>query len=229
MQERVESLSREVEARTRYSQSLESTVAELKLQLGRATSWPGALEQLRAEFNQTIERDQDQRVKAERELLRTRQIEIESLVRQLNEIKKEIKPIGRLGEDITARQAEEARLADMINRTQIQLMELERRFDQPTATLNYLEEQRRTDSKRVASLEQSFPDIRKRFDPILTRILLLEEALRKKSTEIEEANRILETQRQVIESQRVADLRRERQFAEYAEIIERLKERAAGE
>ena len=226
MQERVESLSREVEARTRYSQSLESAVAELKLQLGRAASWPGALEQLRSEFNQTIERDQDQRVKAERELLRTRQIEIESLVRQLNEIKKEIKPIGRLGEDITARQAEEARLADLINRTQIQLMELERRFDQPTATLNYLEEQRRTDSKRVASLEQSFPDISKRFDPILTRILLLEEALRKKSTEIEEANRILETQRQVIESQRVADLRRERQFAEYAEIIERLKERA---
>ena len=39
---------------------------------------------------------------------------------------------------------------------------------------------------------------------------MLEEALRKKSTEIEEANRILETQRQVIESQRVADLRRER-------------------
>lgn len=226
MQERVESLSREVEARTRYSQTLESTVAELKLQLGRAASWPGALEQLRSEFNQTIERDQDQRVKAERELLRTRQIEIESLVRQLNEIKKEIKPIGRLGEDITARQTEEARLADMINRTQIQLMELERRFDQPTATLNYLEEQRRSDSKRIASLEQSVPDLGKRFDPVLTRILLLEEALRKKSTEIEEANRILETQRQVIESQRVADLRRERQFAEYAEIIERLKERA---
>lgn len=226
MQERVESMSREVEARTRYSQTLETTVAELKLQLGRAASWPGALEQLRAEFNQTIERDQEQRVKAERELLRTRQIEIESLVRQLNEIKKEIKPIGRFGEEITARQAEESRLADLINRTQIQLMELERRFDQPTATLNYLEEQRRTDSKRIASVEQAVPDLAKRLDPIFTRILLLEEALRKKTAEIEEANRILEAQRQVIESQRVADLRRERQFAEYAEIIERLKERA---
>jgi len=226
MQERVESMSREVEARTRYSQTLETTVAELKLQLGRAASWPGALEQLRAEFNQTIERDQEQRVKAERELLRTRQIEIESLVRQLNEIKKEIKPVGRFGEEIAARQAEESRLADLINRTQIQLMELERRFDQPTATLNYLEEQRRTDSKRIASVEQAVPDLAKRLDPIFTRILLLEEALRKKTAEIEEANRILEAQRQVIESQRVADLRRERQFAEYAEIIERLKERA---
>jgi chromosome segregation ATPase len=226
MQERVESLSREVEARVRYSQTLENTVAELKLQLNRAVSWPGAIEQMRAEFNLVIERDQEQRVKAERELLRTRQIEIESLVRQLNEIKKELKPIGRLGEEIVARQAEEARLADLINRTQIQLMELERRFDQPTATLNYLEEQRRSDSKRIASVEQSVPDITKRFEPIQSRILMLEEAIRKKTAEIEEASRILEAQRQVIESQRVADLRRERQFAEYAEVIERLKERA---
>jgi chromosome segregation ATPase len=226
MQERVESLSREVEARIRYSQTLENTVAELKLQLNRAVSWPGAIEQMRAEFNLVIERDQEQRVKAERELLRTRQIEIESLVRQLNEIKKELKPIGRLGEEIVARQAEEARLADLINRTQIQLMELERRFDQPTATLNYLEEQRRSDSKRIASVEQAVPDITKRFEPIQSRILMLEEAIRKKTAEIEEASRILEAQRQVIESQRVADLRRERQFAEYAEVIERLKERA---
>jgi chromosome segregation ATPase len=226
MQERVESLSREVEARVRYSQTLENTVAELKLQLNRATSWPGAIEQMRAEFNLVIERDQEQRVKAERELLRTRQIEIESLVRQLNEIKKELKPIGRLGEEIVARQAEEARLADLINRTQIQLMELERRFDQPTATLNYLEEQRRSDSKRIASVEQAVPDLAKRLEPIQTRILLLEETIRKKTAEIEEASRILEAQRQIIESQRVADLRRERQFAEYAEVIERLKERA---
>jgi hypothetical protein len=37
---------------------------------------------------------------------------------------------------------------------------------------------------------------------------------------------VLEAQSQLIESQRIADVRRERQFAEYAEIIERLKLRA---
>lgn len=226
LQERVESLSREVESRTRYAQSLESAVGELKIQISRAMGWSGAIDQVRAEFNQVIEREQDQRTKGERELVRTRQIEIESIVRQLNEIKKEVKPYSRYAEDIAARQLEEARLADLIGRTQVQLMELERRFDQPTATLSYLEEQRRSDAKRIIALEQQFPDFVKRIEVFPPRLLLLEEAIRKKHTEIEEAARQLEAQKQVIESQRVADLRRERQFAEYAEIIERLKERA---
>ncbi len=226
LQERIESLSREVEARTRYAQSLETTISELKVQIGRSMGWNTAVDQLRAEFNLSIEREQDQRTKGERELARTRQIEIESLVRQINELKKEVKPYSRYAEDIVARQTEESRLADLIGRTQVQLMELERRFDQPAATLNYLEEQRRQDAKRIVGVEQQLPDIIKRIDVFPPRLMLLEEAIRRKHTEIEEAAKQLEAQKQVIESQRVADLRRERQFAEYAELIERLKERA---
>jgi chromosome segregation ATPase len=226
MVERVDGLSRELEARTRYAQGLEGTINELKLQISRMGGWNTSIDQLRAELNLTIEREVDQRVKSERELVRTRQIEIESIVRQLNEIKKEIKPYGRYAEEISARQLEESRLADLIGRAQVQLMEFERRFDQPAATLSYLEEQRRQDTKRINALEQQWPDIAKRIDTFPPRLLLLDEAIRKKHTEIEEAARQLESQKQVIEAQRVADLRRERQFAEYAELIERLKERA---
>jgi chromosome segregation ATPase len=226
MVERVDGLSRELEARTRYAQSLESTINELKLQISRMGGWSTSVDQLRAELTLNIEREADQRVKSERELVRTRQIEIESIVRQLNEIKKEIKPYGRYAEEISARQLEEARLADLIGRAQVQLMEFERRFDQPAATLSYLEEQRRQDTKRISALEQQWPDIAKRIDQFPPRLLLLDEAIRKKHTEIEEAAKQLEAQKQVIEAQRVADLRRERQFAEYAELIERLKERA---
>ncbi len=226
LQERVEGLSREVEARTRYAQSLETTINDLKLQLARAQGWPTSIEQLRAEFNTQLEREQDQRSKSERELVRTRQIEIESIVRQLNEIKKEIKPYAKYAEDLGARQQEEARLADLIGRLQVQLMEIERRFDQPAAALSFLEEQRRQDAKRIAALEQTWPDVARRIDQLPPRLLLLEENIRKKHGDIDEAAKQLEAQKQVIESQRVADLRRERQFAEYAELIERLKARA---
>ena len=58
------------------------------------------------------------------------------------------------------------------------------------------------------------------------RLLLLDEAIRRKQTEIDEAAKLLESQSQLIENQRVADIRRERQFAEYAETIEKLKVRA---
>lgn len=226
LQERVDSLSREVEARARYTASLESALNEIKMQLTRAMGWTTATEQLRNEFSQVIERIEDQRTKAERELVRTRQIEIESIVRQLNELKKEVKPYASYAEQIEARKAEEGRLAEMISRVQVQVLDIDRRFDQPLAQLAYLEEQRRQDVKRLAAVEQELPELRKKLEQFPPRLLLLDEAIRRKHTEIEEATKVLEAQNQLIESQRVADIRRERQFAEYAEIIERLKVRA---
>jgi chromosome segregation ATPase len=226
MQERVDALSREVEARSRYASSLESSLNELKIGLARATGWTSVTEQIRAEFSQVIERVEDQRTKAERELVRTRQIEIESIVRQLNEIKREIKPYPRLFDEIEARKVEDGRLADLINRVQLQVMEMDRRFDPPATQIAYLEEQRRQDAKRIAAVEQEIPDVKKKIEQFPPRLLLLDEAIRRKQTEIEEAAKLLESQSQLIENQRVADIRRERQFAEYAETIEKLKVRA---
>lgn len=226
LQERVDSLSREVESRTRYAQSLEGAISELRIQGARAMGWTSSIDQLRAEFNQVTERMEDQRTKAERELVRTRQIEIESIVRQLNEIKKEIKPYPRVFDDIEARKVEDGRLADLISRLQVQVMDIERRFDAPAAQIAYLEEQRRQDAKRIAATEQELPDIKKRIDQLPPKLLLLDEAIRRKQTEIEEAAKVLEGQSQLIENQRMADVRRERQFAEYAELIEKLKVRA---
>jgi chromosome segregation ATPase len=188
--------------------------------------WTTALEQARAEFNQVTERMEDQRTKSEREGLRVRQIEIEALVRQLNELKREVKPYSRYAEDLEARKAEDGRLAEQIGRTQVQVMDLERRFDAPQAQISYLEEQRRQDNKRIVSMEQELPDIRRMIDQFPPRLLLLDEAIRRKQVEIEEAAKVLEAQSQVLESQRVADIRRERQFAEYAEVVEKLKVRA---
>jgi len=226
LQERVDGLSRDAEARARYVQSLEATLNELKLQAMRAMAWTSATEQLRQEFVQLIERIEDQRTKAERELMRTRQIEIESIVRQLNELKKEVKPYAGYAEQIEARKAEEGRLAEMIGRLQVQVMDLDRRFDQPSTQISFLEEQRRQDARRLGALEQEILDLKKKTEQFPPKLLLLDEAIRRKQTEIEEAAKILEAQSQLIETQRVADIRRERQFAEYAEIIERLKVRA---
>jgi len=226
LQERVDGLSREVEARQRYAQTIESSLNETKVQLIKATGWTSATEQLRAEFSQLVERIEDQRTKAERELVRTRQIEIESIVRQLNELKREIKPYPRLFDDIDARKVEDGRLADLISRSQLAIMEMERRFDAPAAQITFLEEQRRQETKRIAAVEQEIPDVKRKIEVLPPRILLLEETIRRKQTDIEEAGKLLEAQSQLIENQRIADIRRERQFAEYAELIEKLKTRA---
>lgn len=226
VQERVDSLSREVEARTRYAQSLETTINELRVQLPKAMIWVTAVEQVRNEFSAIIARLEDQRIKTERESVRIRQVEIESLVRQLNELKREVKPYSKYSEDIDARKVEEGRLSELISRSQVQLMDLERRFDAPGSQIAYLEEQRRQDTKRIVAVEQQLPDINRKIDQFPPKLLLLDEAIRRKQVELEEAAKIIEAQTQVLEAQRVADIRRERQFAEYAEVVEKLKQRA---
>ena len=226
MQERVESLSREVEARTRYAQSLETTINELRVQLPKAMIWVTAVEQVRNEFSGIIERIEDQRVKVERESGRVRQVEIESLVRQINELKREVKPYSKYAEDIETRKVEEGRLSELISRNAVQLMDLERRFDAPGAQIAYLEEQRRQDTKRIVALEHEWPDISKKIDQFPPKLQLIEENMRRKQVELEEAAKVIEAQTQVLEAQRVADIRRERQFAEYAEVVEKLKSRA---
>jgi chromosome segregation ATPase len=226
LQEKVDALTRENELRARYAQAVESQLNDLKQQVQKSMGWTSVVEQVRAEFGQMIERIEDQRAKSERESARIRQIEIEALVRQLNEQKREIKPYARYADEFEALKQEDARLNEAISRAQSTVLDIERRLDIPAASISYLEEQRRQDNKRLVALEQEVPDIRKRIEQFPPQLLLLDEAIRRKQTELEEAARILEAQSQVIEAQRVADIRRERQFAEYAEIVERLKERA---
>ncbi|HEY3340585.1 MAG TPA: hypothetical protein VGK81_01150 [Anaerolineae bacterium] len=228
LQEKVDAVTRELDNRSRYSQSLETQITELRLQVQKAMGWTNSVEQLRAEITQVIARVEDQRTKAERESARVRQIEIEALVRQLNDIKKEVKPYGRLAEEIELRRQEDARLNDLIGRVQTHVIDVDRRIAEPGPQIAYLEEQRRQDNKRIVALEQDMPDMRKRIEQFPPQLLLLDEAVRHKQTDIEEAAKLLEAQNQVIESQRVADIRRERQFAEYGTVVERIKERLVG-
>ncbi|HQX76856.1 MAG TPA: hypothetical protein PL074_11105, partial [Thermoflexales bacterium] len=84
LQERMEGLLREVEARSRYTQNLESQISEMKAGISKASGWTTPLEQLRAEFGEMFSRAEDQRGKSERDAVRVRQIELESITRQLN-------------------------------------------------------------------------------------------------------------------------------------------------
>ncbi len=226
LQERVESHTRENELRARNAQGVDAQMSELKQQLQRSMGWTSVVEQVRAEFTQVIERIEDQRAKSERELARVRQIEIEALVRQLNETKKEVKPYARYSEEIDAVRQEDLRLNDAIGKLAVQLIDIDRRIDLPGPAITFLEEQRKQDVKRITAVEQEIPDLRKRIDQFHPQLLLLDESIRRKQIELDQAAKLLESQSQVIESQRVADIRRERQFAEYAEVVERLKERA---
>ncbi len=226
LQERVDSLAREVEVRNRIIQSTETALNELRVQLTRAAGWTSAIEQLRTELLQVLERKEEQRAKSEGEMNRNRQIEFESLTRQIAELKREVKTYARYADELDARRSEDARLNENLSRLQAQVLEIERRQDIPVTQISYLEEQRRQDAKRIAALEQEFLSLKRQIEALPPRLLLLDEAVRRKHTEIEEAVRALEAQNELLEKQRLSAVQQERQIIEYREILEKLKERA---
>ncbi len=226
IQERVETLLRENEGRSRYTQTLETQMGELKSRLARAEGWTTAIDTARQEFKVGIQRVEEGFKRTDVDAQRVRQVELESVTRQIAEIKRDVKPFNVLPEQIESRKLEDSRLSEMISRLQIQVIDIERRMDQPGAAIAYLEEQRRHDNKRITQVEQELPDLKRKLDTFPPQLLLLDEAVRKKHTEIEEAGKLLEAQSQVIESQRVGDIRRERQFAEYVGTVEKLRQRA---
>lgn len=226
MQERVESLLRENEARSRYAQGLETSITELKSRVARADGWQTAIETARAEFKQNVARAEESFKRVDTDAQRVRQVELESVTRQIAELKREIKPYARYADDFEGRKQEDARLSELIGKLQVQAIDLDRRLDQPGAAISYLEEQRRQDAKRIVQVEDQLPDLRRKIDALPPQLLLLDEGIRKKQLEIEEAGKMLEAQSQLMENQRVSDIRRERQFAEYASVVEQLKVRA---
>ncbi len=226
LQERMDSMARELEARARIIQATEAAINELRVQLTRAMGWTSATEQLRAELLQVIERNEEQRAKSEREMIRNRQIEFESVTRQLSELKKEVKAHARYADELEARRSESARLNENLSRLQAQVLEIDRRLELPGTQISYIEEQRRQDAKRINALEQETSAIKRQIETFPPRLLLLDEAVRRKHTEIEEAVRTLEAQSQLIENQRVAFVQHERQIAEYKEAMEKIKARA---
>ena len=226
LQERVESLLRENEARSRNTQALESSITELKSRLARAEGWQTAIETARAEFKQNVARAEEGFKRVDTDAQRVRQVELESVTRQIAELKREIKPYGRYADDFEGRRQEDARLSEMISKLQVQTIDLDRKLDQPGPAIAYLEEQRRHDAKRVTLVEEQLPDLRRKIDALPPQLLLLDEGIRRKQGEIEEAGKLLEAQSQLMENQRVSDIRRERQFAEYVITVEQLKVKA---
>ncbi|HQX77026.1 MAG TPA: hypothetical protein PL074_11965, partial [Thermoflexales bacterium] len=105
-------------------------------------------------------------------------------------------------------------------------VDLDRRVEQPGVSIAYLEEQRRQDARRLAGVEQEIPDLKRRIDSLPPQLLLLDEAVRRKQVDLDEAAKLLESQAQVLESQRVSDVNRERKFAEYMSAIDKYKETA---
>ncbi len=226
--ERLESQTGKIAAQARQIQELEGLLASTRAELVKFAQVDRAMEQLRQELTLLIETNEEKRDRSYRELNRLRQVEQETVTRQIADVRKELKPIPRYDEEIQGLQAELSRVNAPIISLQHQLAELDKRSEDRVQSVIYLEEQRRQDNRRITQAEAELGALRKEIDELVNRIPLLEQAIQVKNKEIDRAAELLEQQSEMIENQRVSEFRWERQIAEWAKLVDEIKQETAG-
>lgn len=164
---------REISGREQRIKELEKQLAAVTAQIARIPQIDVKLGQFKDEMVQMIDQYDQRRVKAHEEQERVRRVEHESTARELGDIRKELPAIGRLAQDMALRQAEEARLANLIGQQKNQIGSLSNQLEETQRSLSFVEEKEKQNSRAVADLQNSIIDINKRWAPFNDRLDVL--------------------------------------------------------
>lgn len=169
----------ELDNRNRRIKELEERLANLSSQVSRLPQVDVQLTQFKDEMVELIEQYDERRVRSEDEMERLRRVEQEANAREIGEIRKELPAISRLQGEMELRQAEEARLANLIGVVQNRLPPIENRIENWSSDLSYLEEAENKNSRNIDDIQTSLVEISKRWEPIYNRLDILGDKINK--------------------------------------------------
>lgn len=179
LQQRIESQESDIIEQARRIQELEGRIAAQQSQMGRFTHVEQIIDNTRQELVTLVEKGEELRGQGQRELERARLSDRETLSREISELRRELPRIGRVEEAIDTRAVEDERLADLIMGVRAQIGSLAKEVEERTRQIPFLAEQRASDTKRIAQLQQDTVELFKRVEAQSGRFPVFEESLRK--------------------------------------------------
>lgn len=218
LQERLSQQQDSIDTLLKRINSIESDQSVLRTQTLPAGRDAEVMETLRKEMHQLIESIESKRLTAERETERRMEIARDNMMRPVRDMIDKLGSLERRTTELPAISVEKDRLGASISSIQQRLDDLYKRFEEPDRRLAFLEEQRRTDSRRIGEIEGELPELRKIIDSIKPKITLLEDiALRneRRIQELQTAERDRREQiQQFIDQQNLLLQQRDQQVAE---------------
>jgi hypothetical protein len=185
LQQQIESQSADLLEQTRRIQDLEGRLASTHAQLGQFNQIDSQIQNIKQEFSLLVDREEEARSQSIRELERTRLNDREALSREIGEVRRELPRIGRLEEASQSRKGEDERLNEMISTVRNQVTVVAKEIEDRTRQIPFLAEQRTSDTKRIAQLQQETVELFKRIEAQAGRLPLLEEGIRRVGVEVE--------------------------------------------
>jgi chromosome segregation ATPase len=224
LQEQLVGQARESAESTRRLQELDNALKAMQIMLTRLSNADRVREEFKAEIVGMITRLDDERKKSERETERIRNISIETLQRQINEIKVEIPRIGKIEDELPSRRAEEKRLSELVQRLQPQIDSAAQLMEERTRGVPYLEEGRRQDLKRLLVVEQEYTVHLKKLDMLAGKLQVLEDALGKLPPRFEPLVARLSDHDKQLDDLRAGDFRLQQQVKSFESNINQLRD-----
>jgi len=232
LKQQMENQQRELADMSRRFQEIEHQNASFQAQLTRLGQMEKLIENLRSEFTHLVEQVDERRIQSEKEGDRLRLVEHQAQTRAIAEIRDELKPIGRLIEDMEGRKAEDERLSAALGTLQNQIPPLESRIDERVVDVTYLEEAQRQDARRLAEVQQDILEQQKRIDAFQGKQATLDDAITRSEARVErleqsDAER-KQMAREFIEQGKMTDQQRTHQLDRWAARLEEFEELMEG-
>lgn len=227
LQQRVESQSADIIEQARRIQELEARLASTNSQLGRFGHIETIVENTKHELVVLVERTDEDRIQGQRELERSRLSDREMLAREINEVRRELPRISRLEEAVDVRSVEDDRLSELIMGMRNQIGGLAKEIEERTRQIPFLAEQRTSDTKRIAQLQQETVELFKRIEAHVGRVAVIEEAARRVSVEQEKfpplVQKVKDEQEKFMERVRVALAENTQNISRWQEVLDQQK------
>ncbi len=227
LQQRLEAQSADVIEQARRIQDLEGRLANTQAHFSRFNQVDSAIQNTKTELVSIVERGEEARVQFQREIERSRLGDREALSREISEVRRELPRVNRLEESLDVRVVEDERLSELIIGVRNQIGGLAKEIEERTRQIPFLAEQRTSDTKRIAQLQQETVELFKRIEAQVGRLGVVEEDVRRTATEAEkvppQVDELREKQEAFMERTRVMVVDREQVINRWQEVIEEQK------
>ena len=218
LEERVALQSDSVDTMQRRVNTVESDQAMIKQEALPANKEHDIIEQVRQDMEQMLENAEARRLTAEREAERRLELQRENIQRAVAELGEKADRLERQLTNISDVQTEGDRLTNAMRLLNQEVDDLTKKLEGPDRRLSFLEEQRRTDARRLAELETEMPDFKRSVDSLQPKLALLEDLAVRNERRIQDFNSLDRERRdqiqQFIDQQQLMVQQRDQQLAE---------------
>jgi chromosome segregation ATPase len=222
LQEQVAALVTGLSEQAKRIQELHNALTATQLALNKMSQYDKLFEQYKVDLVGEMDRRDEAQQKALREAERLRKVEIEAFGRSIGEVRKELPRIKPLEDELPMRRAEERRLGEVMTRLGQRVEELAVRNEDRVQNMIYLEENRRSDAKRIAQLEEGITTAAKRVDNLQGKSTLLDENVQRMPLRLAEFAKRLQDQDKAFEELRLNDFRRTQEVKTFTDEVSKV-------